>query len=143
MDVFYAVGRLVGIARFSLAVALIGCIESQADIALLCHSLAVEPCHLFLDATVGVSYDNGRIVFGRIITGWSVDVVCYLQAIQLVIDAVDVYLAIFVFRESVCIDQSEGIVVGTLYGIEIYLCKNFCLFLFHHIFFSMNGAAYE
>ena len=133
MDVLDAVGRLVHVTRLALASALIGRIESKADVALLRHALAVKSGHLFLATSVGMRHHESGIGFRCVISGRGIDVGGYLQSVQVVSDTVNVHFSRFVPGNGTPINQSERIVVGALNRIEINYSKRFC-----HLCFNLS-----
>ena len=131
--VLNAVGRLVHVARLSLASALIGCIKGKADVALLCHPLAVQTCHLLLTASVGMRHDKSGIGFRRVITGRGINIGNHRQTVQFVGDAMNVHLARLVLGNGSLIGQPERIGVVTLYRVEINYGKRFCHLLLDRV----------
>ena len=81
-----------------------------------------------------MSHYDGWIFLRRIVIGWSIDIGCNLQSAQLVIDAVDIHLALLIFRYGIVVNQSERVGIGTLDCIEINRNERFYNFLFLFFF---------
>ncbi len=123
VDVLDAVGGFVHVARLALASALIGGIKGKTDVALFRHPLTVQSGHLLLTSSVGMRHDKGGINLRCVISGRGIDVGDNLQAVQVVVDAVNVHLAQLVLGNGSPINQPERIVVGALNSGEVHRCK--------------------
>ena len=130
-DVLYTISGLVRVARLSLAGSLIGCIEGEADIACLGHTLAIQPGNLLFHPSVWVGNNKNRIAFHGIVPCRGIDIGRNFQSVQIVSNGMNVYSSLFVFRDSVSIDQSERIVIVTFDCFSVHINERLFFFYFH------------
>lgn len=93
-----------------------GSIGCNGDIAFFRKFLGIKACHLFLDAAIWMSHDDGRIFLSArlVVTCRRIDIRSYGVAIEGIADGVDVDLAVFILRNRPLINKAKGFLLGLL-----------------------------
>lgn len=116
VDIFRAEGRIVEHMGRTAAGTLEGSIGCNGDIAFFRKFLGIKACHLFLDAAIWMSHDDGRIFLSArlVVTCRRIDIRSYGVAIEGIADGVDVDLAVFILRNRPLINKAKGFLLGLL-----------------------------
>ena len=109
MDVLCAELRLVHIPGRAFAGALVHGIGGDGDEALSGKPLGVKPCYLFLHAAVGMGNDDGGVLPAGVIPGGRVNVGGNPEAVQGVVNGMDIDFPGDVFRDGTPVHKAEGI----------------------------------
>ena len=125
-DVVDPVGRVIAQAWRTRAGTLVAGVGRDSDIACFGQFLSKETRYLFFIAAVRMCYGNGWIEFRAlfIIVGRQIDIGRDRDAIQVIMDRADVYLAFDIFRNRTVIDQAKRIAL--FFGAGHALCIGTC-----------------
>ena len=100
---------LVHVARLAAAPALIRGVRGDRDVTLFGEVLGIQARGLLLHPAVRVRHDDRWIFLLRIVVRRGVDVGGDIQAVELVLDRVDIDLARLVLRDRAIIDERERV----------------------------------